>query len=196
MLIGFIGAPCSGKTTTAARLFAELKDNGIPAEFISEEARRYIAEKRCRDKEDGLPFSLDDLDQGRIATNQFFSEKYMVESAPQVVVVADSSVLNSALYMSDEFAARKGPATMMEIAAKRYDIIFLCAPVQLPAGSDPNRVHDAKQIAEIQQKISELLVKYGLSGNPKVIPLGGPTNVRLQAALSAVYNQMAQDANK
>ena len=46
MYVNFIGAPCSGKTTSAAKLFAELKEMGLEVEFVSEYARLYIAKKR------------------------------------------------------------------------------------------------------------------------------------------------------
>lgn len=48
MLIGFIGAPCCGKSTTAFGLCNALKKQGYAVEFFAEYARRHIIETRIK----------------------------------------------------------------------------------------------------------------------------------------------------
>lgn len=193
MLIGFIGAPCSGKTTAAARLFAELKDNGVPAEFVVEEARKYIAAKRLDCKDLHVPFELDDFDQWQISNNQFESEDLMIRSSPNSVVVSDSCVLNSALYMNEPYYNSPAVKSLMLRAAVRYDLIFVCAPVSMPNSLDSNRVHDAEQIKLVQEKIEILLNTYDTK---RIIHLGGSTNERLGIALAAVYDCISHANDK
>lgn len=189
MLIGFIGAPCSGKTTTAARLFAELKDNGTPSEFITEAARMYIAKKRLACILGNLKFELNDEDQWAICSNQFMSEYYLTESAPSSIVVSDSSVLNSSLYMTDKFSVSVKVSDLMVKALSRYDLLFVCAPVPMPRSLDSNRVHDKSQILAIQNKIENMLATYQITP-PKIMYLGGTTSVRTAMALSTVYERI------
>lgn len=194
MLIGFIGAPCSGKTTTAARLFAELKDNGTPAEFITEEARMYIAVKRLECQDRGGTFTLNDQDQFSISGNQFDKEYTMIRAAPTSVVVSDSCVLNSSLYMSDDFYRSSVVKNRMEAALANYDLLFVCAPVRLSNSLDSNRVHDKAQILVIQSKIDKLLQDYRIYP-PKTMVLGGTTSVRTAMALSTVYERIGRANN-
>lgn len=107
MLISFIGAPASGKTTVAALVFADLKEAGVNVEFVPEQARVYIAEKRLRWKKRDLAypplegFSLDDGDQIEIMRRQINAENVFFEAYPETVIVTDSSPLNALLYMSE-----------------------------------------------------------------------------------------------
>lgn len=188
MLIGVIGVPSSGKTTVAARVFAELKESGVTAEFISEEARKYIAELRFKH---GF-VNLKDTDQAEIARRQICSEALM--QWPGVVVVADSSVLNAALYMSDDYLNDSCVQEFMTHAANRYDLIFVCAPVPMPE-HDINRVHNSEQVAALEGKIDVILEKFGLLNSRKVVRLGGSPKDRFQAALSEIYSRLAENVN-
>jgi hypothetical protein len=163
MLIGFIGCPCSGKTTTAALAFADLKNMGIASEFIPEQARLYIAERRVHDglrPEDAL--FLSDEDQKLILTKQFDYETTLIKACgPEVKIVADSSVLNTLLYMSPEARAEVRP--LVEEAVLRYSLLFYCGPVKPPLSLDPNRIHDEQASMEIDKKIPVLLEEFSIS---------------------------------
>jgi hypothetical protein len=167
MLIGFIGCPCSGKTTTAAKTFADLKDMGIASEFIPEQARLYIAERRVKE---GLrpedPLFLADEDQKLILVRQIEYEDTLIKACgPQVKIIADSSVLNTLLYMGPEARAEVTP--LVRDVLTRYDLLFYCGPVKPPLSLDPNRIHDEKASLEIDRMIPVLLKDFGL--NPKYL---------------------------
>lgn len=156
MLINFIGAPCSGKSTTAGRVYAELKDQGYPAEFVPEQARRYIAANRYD--------SLDGLDQIVIMEKQFKEESIFAEGS-QALVVADSSPLNSLLYMTNGIRMTLDVEKVLGRLKERNESIpsvaFLCEPVKpallLP---DPNRLHTWEQSVALHEQVKEVLAKY------------------------------------
>lgn len=172
MLIGFIGCPCSGKTTTAAMTFADLKTMGIPTELIPEQARLVIAEKRVRQglsPQDQL--ELTGQDQAEIIGRQEEYENLLMQACgPEVTLIADSSVLNTLLYLEREDVADLHEEMTESIA--RYDLLFYCSPVKPPLGQDPNRIHTYEQALKIDREIPKLLSEFnlkpiGLFGEPK-----------------------------
>lgn len=194
MLVGFMGAPCSGKTTTAAMSFADLKDMGIAAEFITEKARTYIAYMRVSCMEEGRSFSLNDEDQLAIAKSQAASEEIMTKASGNFdVVITDSCVCNSLLYMSDEFAAKPEVKSLMLKALKRYDIVFVCGVVPPPVVSDPNRVHTIQQSYDLDEKLKALLVEYvcQLDRGPRFYWLTGDTKPRCREVISEILQLQA-----
>jgi predicted ATPase len=188
MLIAFVGTPCSGKTTTAARLFADLKDAGHPAEFIPEEARRYIAVRRLN----GDTRPLIDSNQVDIMSIQMESERLMGLSSPDSVVVADSSAVNALLYMSPEFRGTPSIQHAALAAASRYDVVFRCHPVRPGSQYDPNRVHSFDESLKLDAEVEPLLEALGI----RYVSLFGPQKMRAQkaygAVLEAIVNQVAR----
>lgn len=187
MLVGFIGSPCSGKTTTAAKLFAELKDCGQPTEYIAEVARSHIAEKKFLLRQQGCEhlFSLDDGDQLAIAAAQYRSE--LVMNQKELIVITDSCVLNSLLYMTPSMRENAEVKQLAEEAIKKYDVFFVCAPVPRPAGEDPNRVHNEAASMLIHEQIESLLLPK-LEGR-EVHFLTGTTHARMGQAFSVVMKK-------
>lgn len=162
MLIGFIGSPSSGKTTTAALVFADLKDMGVTAEFIPEQARTYIAEKRLSLRQTpGSSVHLDDDDQRAIMLRQMRYEEMLLQSTGQgSLIVTDSSVFNTLIYMSD--TTRSEVTTMLREHLKKYQFLFYCAPVKMPASCDPNRVHNQEEALKLDHEIPKLLEVFDL----------------------------------
>ncbi len=160
MLIGFIGAPASGKTTIATKMFATLKEQGNNSELIVEEARHYIARKRFKDYKAGNndPFTLTDEDQLRIAFKQKEIEEVMKFSCGKdSIVVSDSSVFNAALYMSNGFLDQPNRPFFQELK-DHYDMVFFCHPINLKVlPEDPNRVHTLAEVDKIAIKSYKLL---------------------------------------
>jgi hypothetical protein len=152
MLIGFIGAPCSGKTTTAALVFAALKQMNKIVEFVPECARAYICKKR---EEEGNTFTLDNYDQVDICLLQKYYEDLFLNSGNDVIVLTDSSTYNAFLYMTPDW--RFNPI-FSNVDKREYDYLFHCPPV-IPYSTikDPNRLHDYNTSLEIEKSIPEII---------------------------------------
>jgi len=203
MLINFVGSPASGKTTTAAMLFAKMKEYGFPAEFISEEARRHIAMLKFHRKLFQEKPTLNDIDQIIIMENQVDIERMMIEgTSPDTIVISDGSPLNALLYMSSEFR-REDVRVQYQLALTRElmhkSLTFVCEPLKSHRDvKDSNRIHDLEQILKIDEQLISVMneAEVGPLGPPgehsgsRWIWLGGDPQQRLVTALCSVYYQM------
>jgi thymidylate kinase len=188
MLVGFMGAPCSGKTTTAARLFADLKEMGTPVEFITEKARSFIAWKKYNSTFTQELFSLTNENQLEIAKSQFAAEQIMRSvCGNDLIVLTDTTVLNSALYMTPDFRARPEVQELFLQAVKQYDLLFLCQPVEYPRSYDPNRVHSEEESLALHSELESVFAQYA-QGVPS-ISLIGPSYVRLDHCRAEVLRR-------
>jgi nicotinamide riboside kinase len=164
MLVTIIGSPCSGKTTCAAKAFAYLKEQGILTEFISEQARWHIAEKRWHEKlkpED--PIVLTNKDQGEIMERQFNIESILkVASGPGTIVLSDSSALNALLYIDESIWNSSMFGALAKGCLEQYDLVFYCKPLPHFVTNDPNRAHDKQASLEIDARIPRLIEKLGI----------------------------------
>ena len=86
VLIGFIGAPSCGKSTTAAKLFSRLKDNGLNVELVTEFCKTWAWDER-----EITPYS-----QFYFFGKQSYAESRLFNKVDYVVT--DSPVLLSAFY--------------------------------------------------------------------------------------------------
>lgn len=196
MLVGFVGSPCSGKTTVASKLFAELKDMGLPTDYVAEQARFYIANKRFVQKKSGggETVVLTDEDQLAIARQQFRHE--LVMSDPRTILITDSSVLNSLLYMSEDFRSSTEVKELAEAAFPRYDLLFVCHPVRRPDGTDPNRIHDEETSLKIHDAMWDVFAKTVSPERWEAFRPGrhlvGPSRTRLQDCMSATLEKWGE----
>lgn len=166
VLVRFIGCPRSGKTTVAAGLFASLKESGIPAEFLPEQARVYIARMRAAGK-----VEMGDHQATEIMRQQFEMEKVMLDGMGEHgVLVTDSSPHNSLLYMTE--AGREAAAELSTSALglppphcqRQHKVItFLTSLVDGAGEQDKGRIHSESEMLSIQASI------------PLVIPLAVST---------------------
>lgn len=153
MLIGFLGIPSSGKTTLAAMTFVELKRMGICAEFVVEIARGYIAKKR---RQTGKAVVLTDQDQSEILAQQAEAEDLMNDK--QVIVISDSSPLNSLLYLTDEpfeklLADKEGVVDLV----RDYDMLVVCHESDAPIAKDLNRLHGEESRRALTARLERIL---------------------------------------
>jgi hypothetical protein len=183
MLVGFLGAPISGKTTTAARLFAGLKDDGYVAEFIPERARYHIAKLRYEAKKaNAAPLPLDRFDQRDILYAQEHSEKLFVETSPRSsVIVTDSAALLALLYLPPELRTMADILPVAKRSTARFDLLFRCHPVQPGELYDPNRVHSFEQSRDLDMQLEEVMKLVEVDPS-KVVELSGPSHVRASRA--------------
>jgi nicotinamide riboside kinase len=159
MLIGFIGTPCSGKTTIAAKLFASLKEIGMKTEIVAEQARQYIAEVRYTNHmKYNDPVSLTNDDQLNIYKAQMHAESIMMNStAPETIIISDSSCLNAGLYLDSTFDLNPDRGFFTK-ADNHYDILFFCHNLNLRfLPEDSNRIHSLDDINGLQDRALKLL---------------------------------------
>lgn len=207
MLISFIGAPCSGKTTTAAMVFAALKDAGQLAEFVPEQARWYIARKRksafeahCKAEMADLakpiggiapwsfPVSLSDADQIEIMGQQRQADDLMYMTAgPGTTIVTDSSPINSLFYMSDEVQELQSKGEAIQAACKHTSLFFYVKPISCQVTGDLLRIHSDKFSRELDERIIPIICKLCPQIASRVIPLMGTAEERKIQALTAYY---------
>lgn len=186
MLVNFIGCPSSGKTTIAAKVFANLKEAGFPAEFVAEYARFYIAKKR---KVTGEVVTLTDDDQLKIMYGHGETERVMKSSSKETTVISDSSTLLSLVYMTPEFRTTSGEVRRLaEQVTSEIDVAFYCPPVQFSGVPDANRLHSYEEALEIDKKLLPLVKKF--APNVEVILLNGNVEEKVDAVLKHLYSKI------
>lgn len=197
MLVSFLGSPVSGKTTIAAKVFAELKESGQPnVEFVAEQARIHIAYLKLTRKS-LEPFKLTDVDQLDILHAQWNLESLLTKATgSDGVVVSDSSVLNSLWYMTPEGRAELiDDGTLEEVLDFYKDhLIFLSNPIHiLGVGDDLLRVHSLRESHQIHDSIVQLLQTPNFQPIAnKVVSLNGPINVRVNEVVRAIYKKLGE----
>lgn len=156
-------------------------------EFITEQARLYIAEKRFDLDNPQEHIVLDDNDQIKILKQQKHVESVFVKTAsPDSLVITDSSVINAFLYMSEE--VRASAVSLVKDHIGLYDLVFYSKPVDEFLEEDLNRVHDQKFSKKVNEEIPLLLSKYFPEVKP--IVLFGSSRERYQLAMNAITDRM------
>jgi nicotinamide riboside kinase len=181
MLVNFIGAPCSGKTTIAASVFAELKENGQDAEFVTEKAREHIALVRMTCQARGVPFTLTDEDQLTIFNKQVAAQDVFAGDRNSVVV-CDSDPLLTMLYMKDVPSFVEVVASDLQ---KQMGILFYCPPLNSYQVTG-NRVHDVDFAKSIDARIPAHYKKYAPNAKIYALPTG-PVRLKVSYALGKIY---------
>jgi thymidylate kinase len=196
MFVGFIGAPNSGKTTVAAKVFAELKQSGQPdVEFIAEEARRYIAFRKSALHTE----PLSNEDQKAIFHKQYELERVMVNAVGEYgTVISDSCAVNSLWYMTPEFRdvfifENKDYFNWL----KENAMLFYTSSIGITSRPDALRIHNAAQSKEIEEVINaELFSRNGHfpTENPWLplvkVPLRGTIDLKVTKVLEKVYERL------
>jgi ABC-type dipeptide/oligopeptide/nickel transport system ATPase component len=178
MLIGFIGAPGCGKSTTAFGLCYELKKQGHAVEFVAEYARRHIME--CRIK--GIPGNGGFDGQTVIYNQDSANAKIYRQHAPGFTI-ADGSTVNCYFYGFDHI-------DLLEEAAK-YDLLFYIPLTHTPSipSQDVNRMQTQSELLEMGRKwenaIRPLIAKAGNIITLEAYPAYTPDEVT-QAALAYI----------
>lgn len=157
MLVSVVGSPCSGKTSAAAAAFVMLKNQSFLTEFVPEQARLYIARRR-RDlklKPDEV-LHLTDEDQLAIMKLQLEAESLFLNE-DGIIVVSDSSVLNTLLYMSDDMKKTKEVQELIRRAKAHEGLVVRSAPLPVFIEGDPNRIHTQLEAVRLDSFIDEMM---------------------------------------
>jgi predicted ATPase len=205
MLVRFIGAPISGKTTVAAQVFAQLKLSGQPnVEFVAEQARLFIAERKANFLEGQELPPLTDDDQMSILQKQLKIEEMMEHSVGRDgIVITDSSIFNSFWYMSDSFLLHALNDVQiyhhLETYKDPHNLLFLCAPLPVMVQADRNRLHSPKESRGIHDKIMAMIRNPAIIRHPVMqvahdvaIPLGGPNSFRVNEVAQKIYEKLTE----
>lgn len=160
MIISFIGSSCSGKTTTAARLFVSLKEAAFVSEFLPEQARMYITNKRLeKNLEPNDKLTLTDEDQFKIMEQQLvFQLKLHKACGNNTMIVTDSSPMNSLLYMTEEFRNKKEVQEMIRLTLSIPTFNFYAKPIKVGMVlNDPNRIHSTEESLKLDEQIPNVI---------------------------------------
>ena len=143
MLVGFAGASCTGKTTLVNAVYEKLKKQRYNVAMLKEVARWVFEQYFSSYK------SLDELREDKDAYYRF--QKYVYGGQIQLenellyqydIVLTDRTVFDNLLYtitycdVRDIFKLFK---TLPAFGRERYDIIFLCMPVNAESCRDTFR---------------------------------------------------------
>lgn len=140
MLIGFIGAPCCGKSTTAFGLCHYFKTQGHAVEFIPEYARRHIMETRIK----GGVGNGGPKGQHFIYT-QDSDNALLYRDHSQALCITDGSTLNCHFY--------DYPGLDLVEEAAKYDLLFYVPIGDVPpTKTDSNRVQNRQESMELAQR--------------------------------------------
>lgn len=135
MLIGFLGAPSSGKTTAALALAHELKARGLPVEFYPEAARKIIAEDA---KES--PERQQRIYQGDSDNALFWKQKR------DRIVITDGGSFNAPFYGTD---------CCFKEELNKYDLVYFCENIYDIGLKDPGRLHNVTESRHIHHEMSD-----------------------------------------
>jgi hypothetical protein len=170
-------------------LFGKMKEMGVTSEFLSEQARLYIAVERLKRPN----FRLTDEDQILILQKQCYLEAVLLNSLRESggFVISDTSSLNALLYMErarwDEALVRAKIAG----ALQNSKVIFHCAPISSPeVRFDPNRLHGWEESRRIADLVPELFAHFGVK---TAIPLEGGVNARATRAYQALNSALMSE---
>lgn len=163
----------------------------MTCEFITEQARLYIANKRwVQGLKPEEKCELNDSDQFRIMVKQLEIEKTMYEVVDDhVIVICDSSPLNALLYMSEKERNTGTTKELLERTIAQADVTFYCPPVSAFTSHDSNRVHDEKFSLEIDSQIPTVMTQYAPQVWNKVIHLTGDANTRLHQVVNVILTK-------
>jgi ABC-type oligopeptide transport system ATPase subunit len=183
-LIGFVGSPYSGKTTTAALLFGELKKAGIQVEYLPEYAR-----DRIREMKDLNPnFKLNDAVQMHIRDiQQKLEERHLNHNGDGAITITDGSTANSHFYNGSDD---------LEYEINRYDILFFSRNIEERSATDENRVHDVEFSRQMETKVLSSLNMVCPLLKTNIVELNGDIDARLGKAMYAVSKLLKKENNQ
>jgi len=167
-----VGAPGAGKSTFAARLYAELLERGITsARLVSEYAQEWLGEGN----------EIDFQGQKKIIEVQLGREEY-TEKCGFSPLICDSGLWLGSVYrdyfLEKENEGRRYSDADMEymyetlLYINRYDMTVYVPPFALNASQlNVFRIHDSNDSKEINDKILHVLKKHDIDYHkvPKIL---------------------------
>ena len=153
-IINFYGAPSSGKSTEAAKLFALMKSDGKNVELVTEYAKEWAWEQR----------SVGMFDQLFIVANQIQRETRLFGQVD--TIITDSPVLLGVFY--EEY--RKFPSLTRDMVNQYHKCLQSFGVLHenhwletRPSEDTMGRYHGAKECEKISSQLRRFLEDCGLS---------------------------------
>jgi nicotinamide riboside kinase len=172
-LVGLIGAECTGKSSVASALSAELGAIHVP------EALRSFVETRGR-----VPEAAD---QAGILSEQRAGVEMARLDHPDSLIVCDPLPLMTAIYGIAYFGDRDLLGAGLA-DARAYDLIWWCRP-DLPWTPDGNQRDGLERQEQVDALIDEIVRDSGLH----VIPLRGSIDERIVTAIDSVQGRVTPE---
>ena len=165
--IAFVGAPSSGKTTLAARIFAELLEQGVASTgYVQEYAREYIGMKK--------PFK--DIQHQSLITDEQIRREKQTAKCGFNIMLCDSAVWLGNIYLDYRLEMYGKSPEEMEMAEKwdnlyndyntlcdqylkNYDLTVYVPLFTKKSNKNDFRIHDSEQSFEIDEMIVKKLDK-------------------------------------
>jgi len=171
--VGLIGAECTGKTSVAAALAAEIGAVHVP------EALRAFVETRGR-----VP-ALED--QAGILSEQRASVQMAQLDQPDSLIICDPLALMTAIYSIAYFDDSSLLAEAID-DARTYDLIWWCRP-DLPWIPDGNQRDGEERRSQVDALIGQIVTESGLT----VVELNGSIDTRIREAINSVQGRVTPE---
>jgi nicotinamide riboside kinase len=168
IVVNFFGGPCSGKSTMAAHLFAELKWRGIRTEYIPEVVKTMVFAERWIDLANQICVFGDQL------------REVAVRAGKVDVIVLDTSLLNSLTYHADKTSPAFKQLVLDEYHRFRNVNIF----IERNHPYDTTGRYESEEEARVKDR--EVLTMLETNGIEFVRIKGGPEN--MPKVLAAVFD--------
>ena len=170
---GLLGAECTGKTSVAAALAAELGVVHVP------EALRSFVETRGR-----VPAVED---QAGILSEQRAGVQMARLDHADSLIICDPLALMTAIYSIAYFDDSSLLADAIE-DARTYDLIWWCRP-DLPWTPDGNQRDGEERRSQVDALIGHIVTESGLT----VVELNGSIDTRIREAISSVQGRVTPE---
>lgn len=170
---GLLGAECTGKSSVAAALAAELGAVHVP------EALRSFVETRGR-----VPAVED---QAGILSEQRAGVQMAHLDHPDSLIICDPLALMTAIYSIAYFDDSSLLADAIE-DARTYGLIWWCRP-DLPWFPDGNQRDGEERRSQVDALIGQIVTESGLT----VVELNGSIDTRIREAINSVQGRVTPE---
>lgn len=185
MLIGFIGAPCCGKSTTAFGLCHTFKTKGYAVEFIPEYARRHIMDVHIQGGSGNGGLAGQHVIYGQDSANALLYRQHS-----DALNITDGSTVNCFFYGFEVIDPTE--------EAMKYDLLFYVPIGDVPPtrNNDGNRAHNRDQSMEMAARW-DATIRPLMQKMPHIVELRGypyqTAEEMLQQAVSVIEMKLAEN---